>query len=134
MVRNILVFMSTSNFNRNRHIDRFGSEAFPIVASLIMQLSREGIRSGARTARHLELRQDLEAAGENRYGLFGKWKLGRFGFWKGDVLAFERASVPCEPQGNQILVRRLIAVHVESLVYQNRQRDLGGPAGFRANG
>ena len=100
------------NYGGEMHIDGCGPETHIAVASLVAQLSGDGLLAFARIQRHNKLRLNRNRAGEN--GQFLSVHIQVFGFRIRNGFYLQRSAIPSEFQRNEKLIPRLITVHVKA--------------------
>ena len=112
------------NLNLLRNIQRLGRQTHGVVASLVTQFAgeRRGPRRGI--GGDLEMRHDLEIAGEDRQRLLREAVLFRAGLREGEAGRLQRSGIPGEPQRNQVFIRGRIAVDVITRAQIQRQHGI----------
>lgn len=111
--------MRAALFDRNRqmHFDRRRSKAHFVIAGLIPQLPCHRRTAGRGIRRNLEFCLKLKLACKDRDALIAHRDFLRL--WIGHALLLQRSVVPGQPQRNQKLVFRLVAVDVKSGQHRN---------------
>ena len=114
-----------------RNVQCFGRQAHAVVASLVAEFPGHRDRARGCVGGGLEMRHDLEISAEHGKRLFREAVFLHPGLREVKARRGERPAVPGEPEGNQVVIGRRVAIDVIAGAQLERQGGIDRGARFR---